>query len=658
MGSLKSLFLGVHASNATIRTLFLPFCYLVLTSPFILLVLRYFGFRVENSIPHQAKAPEFVPQVLISFVAVFLATRIISGTLGSKNGGGKRRVQLLPFWVPGPRHWGNVVFGGEAWLRKVRDASIDNITAYNASGAKHNLIFSSQLLEQVLSNTTEVEEADLTKWTVVQNAFNLPPSSKSTYLDLRPSLLKAYDDEIFKGKEAQNLVAGSLKILSESLTDLVTFNSSIVDQMPWERVAGVELTDGNDEAEFELYTLFNEFFCNVILAPITGPQFPESYQLLASDLSTFNQVYYALALGLPRFFPAKGLPGAKLAKKRLLKNFTRLFQELTEPKVKRVPDDDESESGEETDADAPTPLTALNQFFEKNEVPIQARASITLHLLHKLVAQVVPLAFWTVLHIYHSSSTTQDKNDSPLVKIRQETKNWAQATQPPSIHPSFPAPPEIAFASTAPAFSPTTFPHLRSCINEARRLYVAPVTAVQVTKPLTISETEPTRPGEQLYWELDRGSYVDVGLSQSLINTSAANYLSPHTFKADRFAHTPAPLAVTYSPDAIASSSSSEPYCSALLVSLVAGVTQLWDISPAPKKSMFEHMRDAQAAAAGEKVKEKDSREGVWRVPKAVDGASVKVPGEEIRVRIRRREGLEGPKKKAAAAAAVRKREP
>jgi hypothetical protein len=513
----------------------------------------------------------------------------------------------------------------------------------NIGGAKHNVILSPSLLEQVQKNPTDLDELDIMEWAVLRNAFKLPKNTETGYVELRPKLNQALNDNIFKTQHAEKLISAYLSILSDSLPDLITFNSSIVDQLPWERVSSLELTEGTVEAECDFLTLINEFFCHSIVAPITGAQFPESYELLASDLMTVTGVYYALALGLPRLFPKAGLPGAVLAKKRLYRNFVRLFGELESPK-KRVPDDDESMSGEETDAETPTPLTRMNEFFSKNDVRLEARAAITIQFLHSLVSEVVPLAFWTLLHI-HTSVAAQPKTqkaDTLIDEIRKETQIWVQATQPPSIHPDFPAPPAISFSGLPRLVSPTSFPHLRSTINEARRLYKVPIKTLKASKPITLTEAESIRPGVQEKWALDAGSYVAIGLSQTLINTSAAHFIAPTEYRPDRFKHTAPPLSVTSPSDP------QESLTTSLLVAFVAGVLQLWEISPAPKKSFFDHMQEAQAAAmepvdgkaAPEEQTNAQKKVGQWVVPRAVDGAGVKVPQGDIRVRIRRREGL------------------
>ncbi len=445
------------------------------------------------------------------------------------------------------------------------------------------------------------------------------------------------------------LINSSLNILSESLPDLITFNSSIVDQMQWERVSNVELTDGTSEAECDLFTLINEYCCNAILSPVMGTQFTESYQLLATDLAAFNQRFWALALGLPRLFPVQGLPGAALAQKRLINNLKKFLNDLTNPLMKRVPDDDESVSGDEADADTVTPFTKLNTFFTEHNLPMELRASIALQLVHRITAEIVPMVFWTLLHIC-SSSASLDNQDSPLSKIKAETKAWARAVQPPSIHPSFPAPPEIRFNSATEATPLEKFPYLRSCINETRRLYYSGNSVYEITKP-TILEAKSVTSSDKEQWSLDVGSYIDIGFSRNLINMSPANHISPLTYQPDRFMTTPASASVTSIHEP------STPYTNALLISLIAGLLQLWEFSPAPKKTFYDHIQEVRAEAsisdtplsAQEKTakeksdkekREKQKEKSKWVLPKAIDGGEIKVPKTDIRVRIRRIEGL------------------
>jgi hypothetical protein len=123
MGSLRTLFLAVYASNGVIRTLFLPLCYLTLFSPFTLALAWYFGFvqAFQNAIPEEFSWFDLLPTFAISAVFVLLPTRLLSSSAKvSKGQNGKRRVQSLPYWIPGVRHLWSIAFGGEEWLKSVR----------------------------------------------------------------------------------------------------------------------------------------------------------------------------------------------------------------------------------------------------------------------------------------------------------------------------------------------------------------------------------------------------------------------------------------------------------------------------------------------------------------------------------------------------------
>jgi hypothetical protein len=124
MSSLRTLFLAVHASNTAIRVLFLPVCYVLLLSPFLTLAGWYFGLgdTLSAYVPEDLSWTDLLPQIVLSTVFVLLPTRLLSGRGGvsKSKDGGKRRVQLLPYWIPGFRHFWSIVTGGDSWLRGLR----------------------------------------------------------------------------------------------------------------------------------------------------------------------------------------------------------------------------------------------------------------------------------------------------------------------------------------------------------------------------------------------------------------------------------------------------------------------------------------------------------------------------------------------------------
>jgi len=123
MGVFKGLFLGVYASSNSIRVLFLPLCYLLLASPFLLVVGRYFQIdsKISSALSTERSNTDILLQLFVGLVAFCLPTRILSGRNWDRDHNeGKRRVQQMPYWIPSLRHWGNVVFFLEGFLKAVR----------------------------------------------------------------------------------------------------------------------------------------------------------------------------------------------------------------------------------------------------------------------------------------------------------------------------------------------------------------------------------------------------------------------------------------------------------------------------------------------------------------------------------------------------------
>lgn len=124
MASLKGLFLGVYTSNRIIRAAFLPICYLLLLSPFLFIVTYYsrLGQQLAGFIPHDFSVFDILPQVVLLVVFLLLPTRLLSSSndAAKSKDGGTRRVQSLPYWIPGVRHLGSITFGGEGWMKGVR----------------------------------------------------------------------------------------------------------------------------------------------------------------------------------------------------------------------------------------------------------------------------------------------------------------------------------------------------------------------------------------------------------------------------------------------------------------------------------------------------------------------------------------------------------
>ncbi|KAF2490336.1 hypothetical protein BU16DRAFT_470648 [Lophium mytilinum] len=595
MVSARSIFYGVNASNAIIKQGFIPSCWLLLTSPFILLIVRFL--RVDISplsiIPEAWRSLEFIPQAVFAFVVVGLSTRILSGRAPRSNEFA-RRVPAVPYWMPWTKNLEPYLLSDYGFLRSVRDSTIDGIFSYNLAGTVHHALLYQSLSKAVLSQSTSTSDAETDVWTISQNALAMPQSAKTQYLKARFALNNAFKTELVDQNNRQELTKESVSSLQYTLPDLTTFNSSIVDQMPWERVSDLDiLEDMEDTVETNLMSLINESLSPAALNPITGSTFPESNQLLFVDLSTFSTYFYALATGLPRFFPLRGLTPAYLSRNRLLQALTIHHESLSSGSIST-----------DADAEAPTPLSQLDAVMSTHDLPPPARAAATLGFLNQLVSSTIPLAFWTLLRIHAQESPTL------LPELLAETKDYAKATQPPPIHPSFPSPTSLTFSTTLASKCPL----LTSCVLETLRLYATPSSSKLVTKDLSISEEkeDAVAGGLPTTWLLKAGDIVEIGASAWLRNTDPRLHLDPKAWKPERFVNSSTTL-----DEAIESLVGEEEvlrWAVEIVMAFVAGFIQLWVLEP------------------------KGGKEKKWKLPGERAGSVMAVPRGDIRVRIRKRE--------------------
>lgn len=93
-------------------------------SPFFAIVAYYYGLgqTLQNLVGEDFSWFDILPQFALSAVFLLLPTRLLSGAGGASKSkdGGKRRVQSLPYWIPGLRHLGSIVSGQEEWLKGIR----------------------------------------------------------------------------------------------------------------------------------------------------------------------------------------------------------------------------------------------------------------------------------------------------------------------------------------------------------------------------------------------------------------------------------------------------------------------------------------------------------------------------------------------------------
>jgi hypothetical protein len=120
------------------------------------------------------------------------------------------------------------------------------------------------------------------------------------------------------------MAASISRDIRANITDLVTFNPSLVDQMPWERVARAELVTtalGETVVEADFFTLIRDFCANTAIPTLFGTDLLSNAPDLIENMWTYDRGFFLLSTGLSRFVPIPGLARAHIARWRCLLEF-------------------------------------------------------------------------------------------------------------------------------------------------------------------------------------------------------------------------------------------------------------------------------------------------------------------------------------------------
>ncbi|KAJ9642907.1 hypothetical protein H2199_004428 [Coniosporium tulheliwenetii] len=552
-----------------------------------------------------------VPAFLATVLFTILLTRFLSGlsaNAAAPDGDAARKVRRVPYYFPVLGHIFEFFFGTEAFLNGLRYDELTSMlpfeqpqpgavlteaerrTTYTHGifalillGSTHNIAFSPSLIDNVLAQDDAVLGRTAFAWVIFKNAFQLPAKLKNDILQVHNELQRLLSEHLEGPRSRNTTVSSILQNLREHLPNLVTFNSSLVDQTTWERVSNTQLvgqTDGEAVVETSLLTLIHDILNAAILPSILGPSFLEnfSYPDFTADLQTLSSSFYLLASGLPRWVPLPGLVPAHLARRRLLGALTNFYHSIDSD-----PDPD-SDSGDEQ---LPSLLRTMDKTYAAHNLLPSARASLTLSLLWTLSAQIHTLSFWLLLRIL----STPDL----VARVRAETTPYARATQPPNEF-GIPEPPRLEIGVEGLR---AKCPLLRSCYVETVRLDGRVWSVGKARRDFVVQESEEDAVGgKPQRWGIGRGTDgVDAGEAcQACGRRWGLGEVEWGSVKG--FEDGSGLWRI-------------ESFTEEIVLAFVAGVLALWEIEPASWRG--------------------------WTIPGKHQGFMVPMPNSDVRVRIRRR---------------------
>ena len=187
-----------------------------------------------------------------------------------------------------------------------------------------------------VSQASSSVEYDSLSWAFLSRAFRLDDNCKQSFFDIQGALasLSASSPEY---TETPSLCLNAfIALFEQNAPFLITFSSSLVDQLPWERATGLEvssdsyspLSSSDNSVKASFPALIKNFTGHVLLKGLLGSDLMELYPGICSDLNDLELNYKWMLLGVPRWVPIPGLLAAHIARRRLELGLSGFHQAL------------------------------------------------------------------------------------------------------------------------------------------------------------------------------------------------------------------------------------------------------------------------------------------------------------------------------------------
>ncbi|KAK8247657.1 cytochrome P450 [Phyllosticta capitalensis] len=519
--------------------------------------------------------------VVVGLITSFLTGSRYQSAAGSSNG----PTPTISYSLPYLGHVLALLWGRTRWLVDTRDTNNQNIFALKLAGIKHvfaGSIFSAEKLEKDSEVANDQELASTMRKNVF--GFSDDPLSGEFY------------DLIFTQEHAKSLAKKAAVLVVENIPDLMTFNESMVDQLPWERVSmttTVEVSGKSMYSEADLLPLMREFVGQIMNAAFAGVSFLDDHPTFHECMLALEKNFYIMASGLPRWTPWPGLPAGHIARRTLLRQMVALRESW-----------DREMLGEDvittaTDiGDFSAAYTASQQIMDGSGVSPTARACTDLSIIWALNASARDLVFWMLLHVVAEPGLVD--------RIRDETRKHCRVQQPTNDF-NLPEPPRLDIDVDGLA---ENCPLLNSCFMETVRMYNTAWSVKKATQNFSMVDESA---GMASTYHVKKGEYVDV--SNKLLNTDIGAYYEPKKWKPSRFVNSSgkADWGHVKHNNGMWRMNGTGEFARRLAAATVASVLAVWNFEPA-------------------------SKTGLWIVPGSREAPLTARPAGDVRVKITRRD--------------------
>ena len=389
-----------------------------------------------------------------------------------------------------------------------RKAFDTGISTLQLGSEQHHIVSSNKLIRD-LQKSQQPHLSDVeTKKRIWRNVFGVPKSQLGLYHELVSAIQIPVSFHLEAALDIKKEIGASqhiLRPLQGNVPDLVSFNPSLIDQEPWEKVSNVKVSEDKQLAEVSLLPLVFLFLTHMTTNTFISDSLlsDQDHQETGPLLLAFVQSYSLLMSGLPRWVPHPTLPSAHITRRKLLGHLDALL-DITE------------------DAELQNDLLeARSRMLSDHKAPRPIRTIELLRLLHGLSAPHV-LAFWTLLHILSDATL--------LEQIRKEAKHVVKIEQEKPVM-GFTVPPRLDV--DANALLGKKIPLLKNCWLESVRLYSRGQESWTAVEDLELDGDEGGVFKTADKWRISKGDWIDASFWHA--NTDAGSWDEPEKWDPRRY---------------------------------------------------------------------------------------------------------------------------
>lgn len=461
--------------------------------------------------------PSTLTYFLLGLCILVLFTRLYSSRKsasvpGGNNGG--HTVPAVPYWLPIIGHIPNMAYDADGFIKGLRKAYDNGIFGLNFGGTKHNIVYSSGLATALLNQKSSNADAEHVSDKLLQDVFGFPSSEMDKWYKSRDDLMQCYK-YLLTEPALGTMVEKTTRKIRENVLNLVSFTTSPVDQMLWERTSRVQVKQnaaGDEVVEASFLPLIRDFCAHTANPSIMGSNFLAKFPDFFEEIWTLDRGFLLLATGLPRWVPIPIVTRAHIARKKII-DMICTFHEAME---REANGEDAGPDWRDLD-DVGALVKARMEVYRKFDWSIPARAAVEHSLMWAANANSNTLVFWMLNRIYADPQL--------LAMLRKEIDPYAKAIQPKQEFP-IPEPSRLENLDIEGLCNNCAL--LKSCYVECLRLDTASWSLKIVKQDFVLQSRE----RDAQAWLLRKGEYAHA--AHDLHNTDPNCFENPMAWKADR----------------------------------------------------------------------------------------------------------------------------